>query len=54
MLHRLFAFVLVATFLLTSLGGCSASKPTSNPNIPAGDIKGKETKSGTRSVGTPQ
>jgi hypothetical protein len=54
MLRRLLPFALLAAFTLTGLNGCGSSKPTGNPNIPAGEVKGKATHSGTRTVGTPQ
>jgi hypothetical protein len=54
MLRRFLPFALLAAFALTGLLGCSPAKPTGNTGIPAGDVKGKETKSGNRTVGAPQ
>jgi hypothetical protein len=54
MLRRLLPFALLAALALTGPGGCSPSKPTGSAGVPAGDVKGKENKSGNRTVGAPQ
>jgi hypothetical protein len=54
MLQRILPLALLAAITLSCLSGCGSSKATGNPADLSVSVKGKENKSGTRTVRPPE